>query len=176
MQSVHEFLTAAKQQQGRTLSVGLNVVLSKGNLKQIGDIIRLAAKLGFDGVYILQPIPVDDISAALCPSPAELSTVRQEDLLELAGGLGLKILFSLQRGTSLLNFMPRCTQPWEYVFIRANGDVAPCCALFGSDKGAIMGNIFQQEFNAIWRGEPFREYRRTSASGTNARCRVCPYH
>ena len=175
-QSVQEFLTAAKQQQGRTLSVGVNVVLSKGNLKEIKDVIRLAAKLGFDSVYILQPIPVDDISAAFCPSPAELSTLRQEDLFELAGGLGLKIIFFVERATPLLKFMPRCMQPWEYVFIRANGDVAPCCAVFGSDKGAIMGNIFQQEFNAIWRGERFREFRRTSASGTNALCRICPYY
>ncbi len=175
-QSVHEFLTAAKQQRGRTLSVGVNVVLSKGNIKEIRDIIRLAAKLGFDSVYILQPIPVDDIAAALCPSQTELSTVRQEDLFELAGGLGLNILFFFQRATSLLKFMPRCMQPWEYVFIRVNGDVAPCCAVFSSEKGAIMGNIFQQEFNAIWRGERFREFRRTSASGANALCRICPYY
>jgi radical SAM protein with 4Fe4S-binding SPASM domain len=175
-ESVHEFLIAAKRQHGRTLSVGVNLLLSKGNLKEIEDIIRLAAKLGFDSVSILQPIPVDDIGAALCPSPAELSTVRQEDLFDLAGGLGLKILFFVQHATSLLKFMPRCTQPWEYVFIRANGDVAPCPAVFGSDKRATMGNIFQQEFNAIWRGERFREFRRTSASGTNALCRICPYH
>ncbi len=175
-QSVHDFLTAAKEQPGRTLSVGLNVVVSKGNLNEIRDIIRLAAKLGFDSVYVLQPIPVDDIGAALCPSPTELSTVRQEDLFELAGSLGLRILFFFQRATSLLKFMPGCLQPWEYVFIRANGDVAPCAAVFGSEKGAIMGNIFQQEFNAIWCGEPFREFRRTSASGTNALCRICPYY
>jgi radical SAM protein with 4Fe4S-binding SPASM domain len=67
-------------------------------------------------------------------------------------------------------------QPWEHLFIRANGDVASCRALFGSDKGAVMGNLLEQDFQAIWRGERFREFRRTSAAGTNALCRICPYH
>ncbi len=174
--SVHALLTAAKQQRGRALNIGINVVLSKGNLKEIKDIIRMAANLGFDSVYVLQPIPVDDVGAALCPSPAELATLRQEELFDLARGLALNIQFFLHRAASLLKFMPRCMQPWEYVFIRANGDVAPCCAVFGSDKGAIMGNIFQQEFNAIWRGEPFQQFRKTSASGTNPLCRICPYY
>ncbi len=175
-QSVHKFSIAAKQQQGRTLCIGLNILVNKQNLHEVEDIIRLAAELGVDSVSILHPIPIDDIAAALCPSPTELSTVRQEDLLELARDLGLRILFFCQRVTSLPKLMPRCMQPWEFVFIRANGDVAPCCAVFGSEKGAIMGNIFRQEFNDIWHGERFRDFRRTSASGTNALCRICPYY
>jgi MoaA/NifB/PqqE/SkfB family radical SAM enzyme len=39
-----------------------------------------------------------------------------------------------------------------------------------------MGNIFEQEFEDIWHGEPFRVFRKTSALGGNALCRVCPYH
>jgi hypothetical protein len=39
-----------------------------------------------------------------------------------------------------------------------------------------MGNIFQQPFGEIWRGAPYRQFRRTCASGTNPLCRVCPYY
>ena len=88
----------------------------------------------------------------------------------------MKISCFFRRESALPRVIPRCTQPWEYVFIRATGDVAPCCALFGSEKGAVMGNILRQPFGDIWRGDPFREFRRTSASGANALCRVCPYY
>ena len=175
-QSVREFSTAAKQQPERKPSLGLNVVVNKQNLHEIKNIIHLAAELGLDSVGILHPIPVDDTAAALCPSPRELSTVRKGDLSKLARGLGLKISFFFQRNSSLPLLMPRCMQPWEYVFIRANGDVAPCCAIFHSENGAVVGNIFQQEFNDIWHGQRFEKFRRTSASGTNALCRICPYH
>ena len=175
-QSTREFLAEAKQRRPGTLSVGMNVVVSKQNLNELEDIIRLAAELRFDSVGIMHPIPVDEIAAALCPSRAEPSIQRQEDLFLLGRSLGLKMLCFFQRATSPPAAIPRCTQPWEYVFLRANGDVAPCCAVFGSEKGAIMGNILQQEFQDVWRGQRFREFRRTSALGGNALCRICPYY
>jgi len=174
--SVREFVSAARRRQGPAMCLSLNIVVNKRNLNEVENIIRLAAELGFDSVGVLHPIPVDDVAAALCPSATELSTVRQEDLFELAEGLGLKIIFFFHRAASLPELMPRCMQPWEYVFIRANGDITPCCAIFGSDKGAVVGNIFQQQFNDIWHGERFREFRKTSVSGTNALCRICPYY
>ena len=174
--SVREFVAQAKQRRGKSLSIGANVVISRANLQEIGDIIRLAAEFGFDSVHAMHPIPLDDTAAALCPSPAELATVRQEYLWELGRRWGLTVACYFGRDTLPPKAMPRCLLPWEYMFIRANGDVAPCCALFGSEKGAVVGNILEQDFAAIWRGRPFREFRRASASGTNALCRICPYY
>ena len=88
----------------------------------------------------------------------------------------MKSFFFFQRTTSFPKIMPRCLQPWEYVFIRADGNVVPCCAVFSLEKGEIMGNIFREEFNDIWLGERFRKFRRTSASGSNRLCRICPYY
>ena len=77
-QSVREFLTEAKERRSRGLSVGINIVVNKRNLGEIGDIVRLAADLGFDSVYVLDPIPLDDVAESLCPSPSELSAVRRK--------------------------------------------------------------------------------------------------
>ena len=175
-QSVGGFLAEARESRPHGLSVGMSIVVNKQNLGEIRDIVRLAADLGFDSLYLMDPIPLDDVAASLCPSAAELSAVRQENLPALATGLGLRISCSFRRDCVLPRALPRCTQPWEYVFVRDTGDVAPCCALFGSDKGAVMGNILRQEFGEIWRGDRFREFRRTSLSGANALCRVCPYY
>jgi radical SAM protein with 4Fe4S-binding SPASM domain len=175
-QSVQEFLVEARRQRGRELSVGANIVVNRRNLDEIGDIIQLVADLGFDSVGIMQPIPVDDAAAELCPSPTEFPAMRQRDLVEMSKGLGLKTFSFFRRDNVPPKALPSCLQPWEYIFVRANGDVAPCYAVFGSDKGAVMGNIFQQEFQEIWHGERFRAFRKTSASGTNPLCRLCPYY
>jgi radical SAM protein with 4Fe4S-binding SPASM domain len=175
-QSVGEFVTEARQQRGNTLSIGANVVVSKANLHEMADILRLLAELGFGTAYVMHPIPVDDTAADLCASPAELAAVREEDLFALAGGLGLKVHCSFRRRAWPPKAIPRCLQPWEYIFVRVDGKAAPCCALFGSEKEAVMGNIFQEDFAEIWHGQRFREFRRTSAAGTNALCRICPYY
>ena len=69
--------------------------------------------------------------------------------------------------------LTRCMQPWDFLFVRANGDVASCCALFSSDKAAVMGNVVQDSFADVWRGMRFREFRRALVSKTNPLCRVC---
>jgi radical SAM protein with 4Fe4S-binding SPASM domain len=174
--NVRDFLTEAKRQRGRTLGVSSSTVISRQNIGELGDIVRFAADLGFDGVTILAPIPVDDVAASLCPSPEEMSAVNQEELEKTAEEAGVGISCVLGHSDPAAAATPHCMQPWEYVFIRENGAVAPCCALFGSGKGAVMGNVLEQDFDDVWRGDRFRDFRRTSASGTNQLCRVCPYY
>jgi len=173
---VRQFVAKAKHLRRETLCVSSSVVISMQNLNELGDIIRLVSGLGFDKVTLLAPIPVDDVAASLCPSQAEMSTIREDNLFDLARALGVGLSCGLRRPALLPKQLPRCLQPWEYVFIRTDGAVAPCCALFGSDKGVVVGNIFQQTFADIWRGDRFREFRRTSALGTNSLCHLCPYY
>jgi pyrroloquinoline quinone biosynthesis protein E len=174
-QSVRAFLLQARQQRGKTLNIAMNMVISKENLRETADILHLAAELGFGHVYLLDPIPLDEIATALCAPATEVSAARQE-LAKVAKGLGLKLTCYVRRDTQVFKASPGCLQPWEYVFIRANGDVAPCCALFGSDQGAVMGNVLEQKFEMIWLGERYREFRRTSLTGTNDLCRICPMY
>jgi pyrroloquinoline quinone biosynthesis protein E len=175
-QFVGAFLAEARNQRGDKLRLGANIVVTRRNLHEVEAIIRLAADLGFDGLGIIEPVPVDDTAAALCPSPTEFPAPRQRELVELATGLGLRTFCFCRRDNVPPKALPRCLEPWQYIFVRVNGDVAPCFALFGSDRGAVMGNIYQQEFDEIWRGERFRAFREAAASGTNLLCRVCPYY
>jgi radical SAM protein with 4Fe4S-binding SPASM domain len=142
----------------RPLRVGALTVLSKQTLGEIEAIIRLAAALG------------------LCASQTEYSAIRPEKLRILGRTVGTDVFFELRREKTPPRTGVRCLQPWHYAFLRANGDVAPCCAVFGSEKAAVMGNLLQEDFHDVWHGERFREFRRTSASGTNKLCRICPYY
>ncbi len=171
--SVHDFVLRARQVRGRALSIGMNTVISKNNLQEVRDILRLAAQWRLDIVYILDPIPIDQTTMALCASDQDVSAAGQE-LARLAASLGQKVAISLRRAASSPRLCPACLQPWNYTCIRTNGDVVPCCAVFGSDRMPVMGNVFQQDFTTIWHGERYREFRRSLLSGTNELCRICP--
>jgi radical SAM protein with 4Fe4S-binding SPASM domain len=67
-----------------------------------------------------------------------------------------------------------CTVPWFSTYIDAKGRVYPCCYLTGTSQ--IMGNVYDNEFQEIWHGEKYRQFRhhlvndRPSLEG----CRTCP--
>lgn len=138
--SVQGFVAQAREHRGGTLETGVITVLSGQNLKEIRDVIRLVADLGIDRIHIQDPMPIDDEAASWCPSPAEIHEFHQHEgeLRALATSLGVFASFRFRREESRRPLGIRCLQPWMYVFIRATGDVAPCCAVFGSDKGAVM--------------------------------------
>lgn len=48
-----------------------------------------------------------------------------------------------------------CSEPWSTVFITAAGEVRTCCL-----NGTVFGNLFEQSFDEIWNGEPYRIFRR----------------
>jgi radical SAM protein with 4Fe4S-binding SPASM domain len=175
-QSVRHFLIKAKHERP-DLRIGMLTVMNKQNLNELGDIIRLAADLGFHTVQFLDPIPVDDVAAINVPSKNEFSAIHYDELFDLGRSCGLRYVYWWGRRDKLPpKAIPRCLQPWNYIFIRVNGDIQPCCAIFGTKKAAIMGNIFHEEFINIWNGEHFNKFRRTSVKGTNSLCNVCPYY
>lgn len=64
---------------------------------------------------------------------------------------------------------PPCLHPWTSVSINERGDVMPCCG-----STAVMGNLNQQEFAAIWNGRRFAQLRATVNTPRPPRyCRGC---
>ena len=121
---------------------------------------------------------VDEEAASWSLSPAELHAFhkREGELRALAKSLGVGVLFRYRRAESPRPLGIRCLQPWTYAFVRVNGDIAPCCAVFPSDRNMVMGNLLKDDFETIWRGDPFRSFRTTSVDGTNEFCQLCSYY
>jgi radical SAM protein with 4Fe4S-binding SPASM domain len=172
---IRHFAIRAKQERP-DLRIGMNTVITRQNLLQLREMVHMAADLGFQNIHFLDPIPVDDIAAGNVPSKDELARINFKDLHKSGRLSGLKVTWSIRRDKVYFRLIPRCLQPWEDVFVRANGDMLPCPANFSTKKLAVMGNIFLDDFNKIWNGSRFREYRRTCLTGTNPLCRVCPFY
>ncbi len=168
----------AEAQKSRLLKIGMMSVLSRHNLNEIEDTIRFAADIGFKTINFLDPIPIiDNVAASVCPSWTDISKLNEKHLCRFGMKLGLDINFRwMRRKITPPKSLVRCIMPWEYIQVRADGNVVPCSALFTADKLIFMGNLLQQEFEEIWHGNQFREFRRMCASGRNPLCRVCTYY
>lgn len=60
---------------------------------------------------------------------------------------------------------PQCGHLYDYIYIRADGQVKGCCEdVFGQ---YIIGNVHFQAFEEIWNGEPMRRLRRLNADPTS---------
>jgi radical SAM protein with 4Fe4S-binding SPASM domain len=173
-QFVRYFLDKAKEERP-DLRIEANTVITRQNFNQLEEIIRFVAELGFYSIFFLETIPVDDIAAANVPSKTDLYSIDFQNLSELGRSLGLGVNGGIHRDIPLLRRV-KCGQPWMYIFVRANGNVQPCCAVFGSEKVAVMGNIFDEDFTNIWKGDRFREFRKSMILGKNSLCQVCPYY
>jgi radical SAM protein with 4Fe4S-binding SPASM domain len=57
---------------------------------------------------------------------------------------------------------PMCFQPFKTFYVRADGDVRPCC--FSRD-GTSLGNLHKQDMKEIWDGEPYRQLREGVLNG-----------
>ena len=57
----------------------------------------------------------------------------------------------------------RCAQPWQRVIIRSNGDVFPCCSLYG--LGMRMGSIKESPIASLWRDALIDDLRRLHQEG-----------
>ncbi len=66
-----------------------------------------------------------------------------------------------------------CNSPWQQVVIRANGDVLPCCSLYGAH--VVLGNISNSSIYDIWNGEIMNTLREELMKGqyTREACQRC---
>lgn len=57
--------------------------------------------------------------------------------------------------TSSVGLRKGCGVPWAHVVIGHDGNVHPCCV-----SGTVLGNVYEQEFDDVWYGARYSEFRR----------------
>lgn len=174
-EQVRELNTLASRCGNSYLTIWTHTVVSKDNVCEIPDIILLARELGFSHMHLIDMTPMDKKTIDMVvPITQYVSMI--EEVIKIGQQLNLHITYSLRRSQVPPKASVRCLMPWNYILVKVNGDIQPCCALFRHDKKPVMGNILRQDFEAIWQGEAFRRYRFGATQGTNITCNLCSYY
>lgn len=64
-----------------------------------------------------------------------------------------------------------CPEPFQRVIVRSNGDVHPCCSVYGMDLK--LGNALQKSIHSMWHGRRVSEIRELHKSGNYDRIPAC---
>jgi MoaA/NifB/PqqE/SkfB family radical SAM enzyme len=164
------------------------MVGTQENVRDLPEMILLASRLGIDEVYLQRLVyPLDGPGhglagreAAITDSSEELNDIIARGI-SLSRGLGVRFVASgLAEPGESLRLKSRdeapwrlCRRPWEVAYITAWGNVLPCCISPFSSldyDSLILGNVFQQGLERIWRGERFREFREKHQSADPPVC------
>ncbi len=171
-------LTAAADRRGDGRpEICLVFVAMRGNIRELPDVIRLAARWGVPSVRVQNlSHSFDDTDPS--GSYAGIRRFAEEEALFTARDLGLaRGVFDQARtaadelGLALrlpqLDARPEpqqgarrgCDWPWTSAYVTHRGDVQPCCMVMGSDR-ATLGSVSDRSLGEVWRGPAYREFRR----------------
>ena len=168
-------------------SIGFEFVMTQDNIHQVKDVVLLAGELGIARINFrpLGLVGIEDRKDMLMGLASKdefkrllgRARVRSEDFgVKTNLDLLLKdINFYWNRYENRLPPKPiGCLYLWLQIFVSAEGEVSPCCALF-MDEGVSMGNVFKNGFEAVWNGERFKEFRQQMKAGQvpYQSCKVC---
>ncbi|MEM5855059.1 MAG: radical SAM protein [Candidatus Aenigmatarchaeota archaeon] len=164
-----------------------STVVTKINFFQLGEIIKLAHKLGisnitFEPVFVSNPevekLKVSkkerDFIMKNIPEWKKLAdslniSTNLDDLLEIkeiekTGKLKEKIL-EISRGEENPFLKIPCFEPFLWPKIEADGRVGPCSTIFLSDFCKREVSVREKSFQEVWYGEEFEAFRKMIMSG-----------
>jgi radical SAM protein with 4Fe4S-binding SPASM domain len=157
--------------------ISIWMVATRENIQELPDMIRLAAGIGIEEVYLQRLVYCLDAPGrgvavreqAIVDPPPAIERILDESLrLSRLDGISLKAsglstpAQSLRSSARSQAPWRRCRRPWESTYITAGGNVLPCCiAPFATSNYAalILGNVLEQPFESIWQGERYRRFR-----------------
>jgi radical SAM protein with 4Fe4S-binding SPASM domain len=158
--------------------VSLWFVAMKTNLADLPEFVRLADRAGVREVYLQRLVTTMAGRAghglaidgqSMHGSLADEQERLIEESTALADELGIDFKASGMKDP-LESLKPEdrkrhwstCQRPWSLSYITSNGNVLPCniSACTAKDyKGAILGNALTDDFQSIWNGERYQDFR-----------------
>lgn len=179
--------------------VQLNTVLMRSNLAELPDVVRLAADIGVDRMW-LQALSHDfsdtdddvtyvairgftDAEAVWGNGQGEAASVAEAR--RVADELGLDLRLPDQPDppaggtpdpvTTGEPALP-CDWPWTGMYVTHDGKVQPCCMVMGDDR-VVLGDLRTEHVDDVWRGPAYEEFRRALWSDEPPDvCRGCSWY
>jgi radical SAM protein with 4Fe4S-binding SPASM domain len=156
------------------LKIRLVFVAMRQNFDELPQLVRLAANLGVDGIFV-QNLCHDygdvktseryskvrefsrEQSLLFAPLSKVTSTFAEAEAEADSYHVELRLPRLRPRGSFTSDTQP-CDWPWTGVYITYDGFVMPCCMISTPDR-LNFGNILESSFESIWNSERFSAFR-----------------
>lgn len=148
-----------KKLRSATPHIIFQFLVVRSNEHQIDDVHRLASELGVDEVALKTAQIYDYQNGSdLIPSIDKYARYRRQ-----ADG---KYVIKNQ-------LMDHCWKMWHSSVVTWDGNVVPCC--FDKDAHHVMGNLNHDDFQSIWQGDKYAQFRQNLLRSRNEieMCRNC---
>jgi radical SAM protein with 4Fe4S-binding SPASM domain len=160
-------------------------VAMRRNVAELPAFVRLAAEVGVPAIHVqnlshsfddtvrlpgydairaftlreaLWTNDADDAGGAADDAAAERAFADARAEAETMG-VALRLPKTAERPRTRSAGSPGCFWPWEEAYVHHDGKVQPCCMIMGEDR-AVLGDVHDGGFEAVWRSEGYREFRR----------------
>lgn len=176
-------ITLSQKSGGQPL-VSVNIILTKQALKELHQTVARLLQMGVKRFYFMQIETHAGFGDNLSPSCSDWDAFWSLDYHKVVAMLiaaGASIPWWAFHPQSILSTKPSdpCLVPWLQAVIRPNGDVYPCCRL--GDDGSEdrrdlryrLGNLKEDNFGAIVRGERARAVRNDLLKSVPSQCINC---
>jgi len=155
--------------------LALIFVALKTNIAELNDFVKMAHEIGVDRIDIKEFSMPHPTLTHLCLENEDRRYLIEA--LETSKRLGIRAVFY---HSLLPEIMPttrqKCYWPWTSLCVTIDGHVTPCWYnLFPDDTS--MGNIFEDDFQSIWNGAKYQDFRTRLSTGIPEKpniCRMCP--
>jgi len=170
--NLRRLMQARARLRSKTPSVRIVCVLMRQNLAELPDLVRLAAQLGIDSIFVqhlCHDFGEESLPAIYKPMRAfvEEQTLLTEDserierwfdeARQAAAELGVVLRLPNPRLNSASG-EKRCDWPWTGAYVSFDGLAMPCC-MVGTPDRATLGNFVKTPFDEVWNGRPYQDFR-----------------
>lgn len=151
----------ARERLKRKVTLGVEFVAMRMNIHELPDLVRLAARLGVADVQVAHLIEYNlTRGQAVTGDPLVLPWIELAEKEAKAKGISLRLPSNLPQRDGMTAASPlsrlrkACTEPWDSLLVRANGEILPCCVIHEP-----YGDLSTQSFEEIWSNSKYQELR-----------------
>ena len=150
-------------------------VAMRRNVRELGDVVRVAAELGIPTVWV-QNLSHSFSDTDPSGSYREIRDYAADEALWAEPNPEVERIFEEARGLSeelgVRLRLPRleepeagrkpgtpgCSWPFRSAYVTHDAKVQPCCAVMGADR-AVLGDARAESFADIWTSDAYRDFR-----------------
>jgi len=192
IKNLKSFRLLQKRLQVASPKLSLWFLGTRDNISELPGFVELAAEIEIEQVYLQRLVFFQDDegygiarTTQTLQDSADSSLEVIQESQEMAVKMGIRFnasgrsepLESLQGEAEAGLPWSRCYRPLTLMYVTANGNVLPCCiAPFSTVDydSIILGNVFKNSLEKIWKGPKYESFRQRHQSGTPPKsCRGC---